>query len=250
MLDKDLFKLPVVEKRESERLPVCKYRSMRLVESVLINFARLVERAQPLQAYQAMKMYPAAPLGILPHSGADPNYPESAQGQELSRQAVLIQMPRYADALRSLESAPDASLPVPENYGITVTPFGTGSAIPSKYRNGKFFLRFVRRGAAADCTLSLVTCVSVVSSTLVDIPGFGGVLLDAGEGTLGQMRRRFGTRGMAEDIYPNLRMVYISHMHADHHLGLRLVLEDRLKVSDRGISERKALIVGYITGTA
>ena len=75
----------------------------------------------------------------------------------------------------------------------------------------------------------------VVSSTLVDIPGFGGVLLDAGEGTLGQMRRRFGTRGMAEEIYPNLRMVYISHMHADHHLGLRLVLEDRLKVRHRAI---------------
>lgn len=55
-------------------------------------------------------------------------------------------------------------------------------------------------------------------------------MLDAGEGTLGQMRRRFGTRGMTEQIYPNLRMVFISHMHADHHLGLRLVLEDRLRV--------------------
>lgn len=79
----------------------------------------------------------------------------------------------------------------------------------------------------------------VVSSTLVDIPGFGGVLLDVGEGTLGQMRRRFGTRGMAEVIYPNLRMVYISHMHADHHLGLRLVLEDRLKVRHPAIQNMR-----------
>jgi ribonuclease Z len=72
-----------------------------------------------------------------------------------------------------------------------------------------------------------------VSSTLLDIPGLGGVLLDAGEGTLGQIRRRFGTAGMAEQIYPNLKMIFISHMHADHHLGLRLVLEDRLKVCER-----------------
>lgn len=84
-------------------------------------------------------MYPPAPLSVLPHSGADPNYPESAPGQEASQQAVLTQMPRYADALRTLESAPSpAPESQPEDYGIIVTPFGTGSAIPSKYRNGKF----------------------------------------------------------------------------------------------------------------
>lgn len=82
-------------------------------------------------------MYPASPLEVLPHSRADPNYPESAKGQELACQAVLTQMPRYADALRTLESAPAPSLPLPDDYGITVTPFGTGSAIPSKYRNGE-----------------------------------------------------------------------------------------------------------------
>jgi ribonuclease Z len=75
--------------------------------------------------------------------------------------------------------------------------------------------------------------ISAVSSTLLEIPGLGGVLLDAGEGTLGQMRRRFGTAGMAEQIYPNLKIIFISHMHADHHLGLRLVLEDRLKVCEK-----------------
>jgi ribonuclease Z len=182
-----------------------------------------------------MKMYPSGPLEVLPHSRADPNYPESTKGQELACQAVLTQMPRYADALRTLESAPEASLPTPNDYGITVTPFGTGSAIPSKYRNGKFFF-------SSRILILLITLAFPVSSTLVDIPGFGGVLLDAGEGTLGQMRRRFGTRGMAEDIYPNLRMIYISHMHADHHLGLRLILEDRLKVRNHSLLIKCVLI--------
>lgn len=70
-----------------------------------------------------------------------------------------------------------------------------------------------------------------VSSTLVDIPDFGSILLDAGEGTLGQLRRRFGTEGV-QQVYGRLRILYISHMHADHHIGLRRVLLDRMRVSD------------------
>lgn len=70
-----------------------------------------------------------------------------------------------------------------------------------------------------------------VSSTLVDIPDFGSILLDAGEGTLGQLRRRFGTEGV-QQVYGRLRILYISHMHADHHIGLRRLLLDRLRVSN------------------
>ena len=86
---------------------------------------------------------------------------------------------------------------------IVVSTLGTGSAMPSKHRN--------------------------VASIHVDVPGMGGILLDAGEGSLGQLRRRFGLIGLKK-VYENLRMVFISHMHADHHLGLQRILEDRLKV--------------------
>jgi ribonuclease Z len=99
----------------------------------------------------------------------------------------------------------------PQNPGndITVTTLGTGSAIPSKYRN--------------------------VSSTLLSIPNLragqqGAMLLDCGEGTLGQMRRCYGPDGM-RSLYDELKMIFISHMHADHHLGLHSILEDRFKVS-------------------
>ena len=47
----------------------------------------------------------------------------------------------------------------------------------------------------------------------------GGMLLDCGEGTYGQLRRRYGAAG-ADSIVSRLRAVWISHIHADHHAGL------------------------------
>ncbi|KAJ5226448.1 hypothetical protein N7468_007673 [Penicillium chermesinum] len=69
---------------------------------------------------------------------------------------------------------------------------GTGSSIPSKYRN--------------------------VSATLIHAPGVGYYMLDCGENTLGQMERVFEPEKLRE-VLRNLRMIWISHLHADHHLG-------------------------------
>lgn len=44
------------------------------------------------------------------------------------------------------------------------------------------------------------------------------VLLDVGEGTLGQIYRFYGDN--ADDVLQNLKAVYISHLHADHHIGM------------------------------
>lgn len=74
---------------------------------------------------------------------------------------------------------------------------GTGAAIPSKYRN--------------------------VSSVYVSVPSFGGLLLDSGEGSFGQLARRFGFEH-ALKVVEELKVVLISHMHADHHLGLLRIL--------------------------
>lgn len=53
-------------------------------------------------------------------------------------------------------------------------------------------------------------------------------LLDAGEGTSGQLARHYGSNGL-RSFYQRLRFVFISHMHADHHSGLAAVLSARLK---------------------
>ena len=57
---------------------------------------------------------------------------------------------------------------------------------------------------------------------------FWGVLLDAGEGTYGQLSRQFGGRAGALDALASLRLpVWISHKHLDHQGGLLRVLEER-----------------------
>ncbi|KAF2865010.1 ribonuclease Z mitochondrial precursor [Massariosphaeria phaeospora] len=75
---------------------------------------------------------------------------------------------------------------------------GTGSALPSKYRN--------------------------VSATLLRVPGIGNYLFDAGENTLGQLQRMFPPEELV-DVIKNLRMIWISHLHADHHLGTSAVIK-------------------------
>lgn len=66
-------------------------------------------------------------------------------------------------------------------------------------------------------------------ATLIEIPGHGNLLLDCGEGTWGQMQRRWGPVDSL-DILRNLRCIFISHNHADHHIGLSRLLSKRQEV--------------------
>lgn len=81
---------------------------------------------------------------------------------------------------------------------------GTGSAEPSKYRGS--------------------------SGILVELPhptvshGKSWLMLDCGEGTVGSIARMFG-REVMMSIVQSLKMVWISHHHADHMLGVRGVLD-------------------------
>ncbi|KAK5989882.1 Ribonuclease Z 1 [Cladobotryum mycophilum] len=84
------------------------------------------------------------------------------------------------------------------NRDAEIIPLGTGSSVPSKYRN--------------------------VSATLIRVPGIGNYLLDCGEGTLGQISRLFGEEEAA-DVLRNLRCIVISHAHADHHMGTPTVIK-------------------------
>ncbi|KAJ1939775.1 hypothetical protein FBU59_004009, partial [Linderina macrospora] len=93
---------------------------------------------------------------------------------------------------------------------LVVCPIGTGSSVPSIYRN--------------------------VSANIVDIPSYGGMVLDCGESTVSQLKRFLGhpTRNEHNRRIPktytqfiqSLRLLYISHMHADHHLGAIQLLHE------------------------
>ncbi len=69
---------------------------------------------------------------------------------------------------------------------------------------------------------------------MVGIPNNGFILLDVGEGTFGSMFRHFGPYGQPhgnnrislENCISNLKCIFISHMHADHHLGIVKILSE------------------------
>lgn len=84
------------------------------------------------------------------------------------------------------------------NRDAEIIPLGTGSALPSRSRN--------------------------VSCTLIRVPGIGSYLLDCGENSLGQLRRMYGYEG-ADAVLRDLKAIWISHSHADHHLGTVSVLK-------------------------
>uniref|UniRef100_A0A8C9XL86 Zinc phosphodiesterase ELAC protein 2 n=1 Tax=Sander lucioperca TaxID=283035 RepID=A0A8C9XL86_SANLU len=86
----------------------------------------------------------------------------------------------------------------PEKYPEVVF-LGTGSALPMKIRN--------------------------VSGTLVNISPSQSVLLDCGEGTFGQLCRHYGDA--VDHALSKISTVFISHMHADHHTGLLMLLYQR-----------------------
>ena len=84
---------------------------------------------------------------------------------------------------------------------------GTGSAVPSKYRN--------------------------VTGLYVNLFGSGGLMLDCGEDSYGQLVRRFGPEG-ADRAVAGLKLVWISHIHADHHVGLSRILLARQRALGPG----------------
>ena len=121
---------------------------------------------------------------------------------------------------------PGSEIPMPE-YLAAMKPgdvelvfLGTGSAMPAKYRNvSGFFMQFGNEYS-------------------------GNIMLDTGEGSLAQMIRRFG----ASEVEKKLRetkVIWISHIHADHHVGLPHILTARAELFRRdGVDPPVIPVVG------
>ena len=110
---------------------------------------------------------------------------------------------------RQLGNAPDARAEASGSGGTTTAEWmdgtevvflGTGCAEPSKHRAS--------------------------SGILLRLPNGTSALLDAGEGTVGQMRKFFGPAAFQKEV-DALAFVWISHKHADHAAGVPGLLRAR-----------------------
>ncbi|KAI3852115.1 hypothetical protein MKW98_020114 [Papaver atlanticum] len=138
---------------------------------------------------------------------------------------LLLEIPEIADAAIEVsdfwhksESNIPSCLENITREEMEIVFLGTGSSQPSSYR--------------------------IVSSIFINLFSKGSLLLDCGEGTLGQLRRRFGVMG-ANDAVRRLKCIWISHIHADHHTGLASILAHRCQLL-KGTSQEKILVIAPI----
>jgi ribonuclease BN (tRNA processing enzyme) len=95
------------------------------------------------------------------------------------------------------------------------------------------------RPSTATVRVVICFCNHAVSSFLLQLANGTSALFDAGEGTWFQLRSAVGAEE-ALNVLDSLTLVFISHLHADHHLGLPLILSQRCK---RG-SPNPLIVVG------
>ena len=144
---------------------------------------------------------------IRPNKGFDRNLepdsnPEKVMEdtiEQLQLQELIAKYKMESKALVEVRTKEQRSKEFPR-----VITFGTGSCIPNKTRN--------------------------VSANLIRVNELNCALLDCGEGTLGQIVRFYGRDG-ADEILKNMKLIFISHLHADHHLGLINILNRRRQVT-------------------
>ena len=132
--------------------------------------------------------------------------PEVQKLADIAREQ--INEPAYLEQLERKQQ----DIPSKDAEVITL---GTGSALPSKYRN--------------------------VSATLVKVPGYGSYLLDCGENTIGQLSRVFGDE--LPEILLDLKAIWISHLHADHHLGTASVIKAWAEATAKHTSMQDAKLI-------
>uniref|UniRef100_T1J1X8 Zinc phosphodiesterase ELAC protein 2 n=1 Tax=Strigamia maritima TaxID=126957 RepID=T1J1X8_STRMM len=136
---------------------------------------------------------------IRPHTGFEgaTNEPEPEVDLDVVN-ALTERQEKYERIKKSLKNSEISSVQYPQ-----VIFLGTGSSISNSIRN--------------------VSCI------LLRLSEAKWMLMDCGEGSYGQIVKLFGLDETA-NILRNLVAIFISHLHADHHLGLLQLIIERKKI--------------------
>lgn len=141
---------------------------------------------------------------LRPHHGLDRSIEQSISIQDYVNESLAI--PDFPESLENLRKDIEKIYNVQHNRSSDypkIVFLGTGSCIPNKTRN--------------------------VSAILVHTNKDTSILLDCGEGTAGQIVRMYGEKE-SKKIFAKLKLIYISHLHADHHIGLIGLLQTHREV--------------------
>ncbi|XP_076637968.1 ribonuclease Z [Colletes latitarsis] len=121
----------------------------------------------------------------------------------------VFKIPKFEDELTKLQTNIEIKTAELELLDTREYPrivmLGTGSSIPNKVRN--------------------------TSGILLRIDENTSILMDCGEGTFSQIVRFYGASNVG-NILRTIKAVYISHLHADHHIGLIGLLQARGKYTN------------------
>ena len=60
-----------------------------------------------------------------------------------------------------------------------------------------------------------------------------GLLMDTAEGTYGQLLDHFGAKTLVDQALLKTRVVFITHIHGDHTLGICKILQERDQLLDK-----------------
>ncbi|XP_053984927.1 ribonuclease Z, mitochondrial-like [Hylaeus volcanicus] len=155
-----------------------------------------IYRARTMQEFQLQP--------FIKHTTDNQIYPKPKEYIE-----EVFEINEFGDALVTLEqniNKKTAELALTDKSEYPrILMLGTGSSVPNKIRN--------------------------TSGILLRIDETNSIVLDCGEGTLGQLIRFFGKSNVGS-ILRTIKAVYISHIHADHHLGVIGLLQERKKYTN------------------
>lgn len=188
-ISRDHFPVPVHDNRTVPQVPSLSLTTPTVLDTSLD--ARPAERGIKIQVEPKFELQRDE---VVPWLDAVQAIKEIPQKVHQLAQAARKELEEEAASKGRQSTHSSNSTQYPNHEIITL---GTGSALPSKYRN--------------------------VSATLLRIPGMGSFLFDCGENTIGQLLRVFGPEKLA-DVLLDLKLIWISHLHADHHLGTMGVL--------------------------
>lgn len=132
--------------------------------------------------------------------------------KELKEAPEIQKFPGFEDFFAQISSIHKESINEKDQQDLTfkddptVIFLGTGSMMPATFRN--------------------VSAISLTANNNSNI------LLDCGEGTFSQLIDIYGLEEI--DTYlKNLRLIFITHIHPDHNLGLFKVLAERQALEER-----------------